>query len=223
MMASSKLSISHQINDRRRRVDERANWRGAWWQRRASQGSDDVVVGSAVRRRLRKERVECGNYYGQQRRTRYVGDGRGSNAELANNDEGGLDRCGVCYGGICTVGVVVRAGKGGQAADVYEPSAAGQQSRSAPCHRLPGANGANPDLRRLCVTQASAGGHPCHDLALAQLRQVSSRFHALIQVLRHLCPPCLSCLACVRTDSTRAVSHAEGSSSHHRWQDPLYP
>jgi hypothetical protein len=28
----------------------------------------------------------------------------------------------VCYGGICTVGVVVRAGKGGQAAQVYEPS-----------------------------------------------------------------------------------------------------
>jgi hypothetical protein len=145
-----------------------------------------------------------------------------SNAELADDDN--EDRRWVyVMAASVRLGVVVRAGKGGQAADVYEPSAAGQQSRSAPCHRLPGANGANPDLRRLCVTQASAGGHPCHDLALAQLRQVSSRFHALIQVLRHLCPPCLSCLACVRTDSTRAVSHAEGSSSHHRWQDPLYP
>jgi hypothetical protein len=37
---------------------------------------------------------------------------RGSNAELANNDEGG-QRIGVCYGGICTVGVVVRRVKEG--------------------------------------------------------------------------------------------------------------
>jgi hypothetical protein len=34
-----------------------------------------VVVGSAVHRRLRKERVECGNYYGQQRKAGGVGVG----------------------------------------------------------------------------------------------------------------------------------------------------
>lgn len=95
-----------------------------------SQGKDGVYVGSAVRRRLRKERVECGNYCGQQRRADGVSGGRGSNAELANNDEGGR-MCGVCYGGICTVGVVVRAGKGGQAADVYEPSAASTLANKA--------------------------------------------------------------------------------------------
>ena len=44
--------------------------------------------------------------------------GGGSNAELADKDEGGQGE-GVCYGGICTVGVVVRAGKGGRAG-VYE-------------------------------------------------------------------------------------------------------
>jgi len=90
---------------------------------RKSLGVGGVVVGSVLRGRLRKERVECGDYYGRGGERGGVSKcgRRGSNAELASNDEEGKD-VGVCYGGICTVGVVVRAGKGGQAAQVYEPS-----------------------------------------------------------------------------------------------------
>jgi hypothetical protein len=67
-MASSRDSISHQIDDGQQRVDVRAGWRGAWSvEVRKSLGRGVVVVGSVLRRRLRKERVECGDYYGRER------------------------------------------------------------------------------------------------------------------------------------------------------------
>jgi hypothetical protein len=55
---------------------------------------------------------------GQQRTAEGAKCGGGSNAELASKDEGGQS-VGVCYGGICTGGVVVRAGKGGRL-EVYD-------------------------------------------------------------------------------------------------------
>ena len=80
--------------------------------RRASQGREGVVVGSAVRAcgGCGRNEWNAAIIRGQQRRAGCVGGE--SNAELAenDNDEEGR-RLGVCYGGICTVGVVVRRGK----------------------------------------------------------------------------------------------------------------
>jgi hypothetical protein len=85
-MASSELSISHQIKYRRGRVDVRANWRGAWWWR-VSQGEMCCCRLGSV--------GGCGRNEWNAAITKMAGMvwwcGRGSNAELANNDEGGQD------------------------------------------------------------------------------------------------------------------------------------
>jgi hypothetical protein len=58
----------------------------------------------------------------------------------------------VCYGGICTVGVVVRAGKGGQAAQVYERRP--RQHPHWPTKHQAGAMGGVTALSPICATPA---------------------------------------------------------------------
>jgi hypothetical protein len=54
MVASSKLAISHQSNDGRRRVDGGGDWRVAWWN--ASQEAESCCqVGRAVRAAVAEE------------------------------------------------------------------------------------------------------------------------------------------------------------------------
>jgi hypothetical protein len=111
MIASSELSLSHQIESRTGDgvvvvvvVVVVVDWSEQG--REVSHGRDmsggGVVVGSAVRAYGGCERNEwnAAIIRAAAEGGRYVEEGRGSNAELANNDEGGQKMEGVCYGGI---------------------------------------------------------------------------------------------------------------------------
>jgi hypothetical protein len=115
--------------------------------------------------------------------------GRGSNAELANNDEGG-QRIGVCYGGICTVGCGGETGKGGRELGymrrrrALEPSAA---SMLAPSTAEDGVTCARPDLAHTPAfhhgSQLALSSSPWH--ACGTLAGIIARTPAQVMWPRH--------------------------------------